>query len=203
MQRCHRGEAPAVLRLHGPGIGQEYALRRREDPSYRFRWPSRDGQPVLAAVRAATGAMTDERCSYCDGHPIDATGEEQIDHFRPKTRPEFLELVCAWDNLFLVCSACNRAKRDEWDEALLRPDVEEFAFERYFLYNALTGDLEPNPAAATEDRHRAARTIELLDLNRAGACIARRRAADRLRRNGPGALVDSDYRFLQPFCAGT
>jgi hypothetical protein len=33
--------------------------------------------------------MTAEHCSYCDGHPLNATGIETVDHFRPKSRPEF------------------------------------------------------------------------------------------------------------------
>jgi len=196
---CTRGEAPDLLRRFGEEIGREYAARRRENSAYQFRWPQREGQFLYAVAHPALAEMTDGRCSYCDGHPITATGEEQIDHFRPKTRDEFYELVCAWENLFLVCSACNRAKRDQWDEALLRPDEEGYGFFKFFSYRTDTGKLEPNPGASTHDQHRAQRTIDILDLNRAGACVARRQVVKAmLAAFSEEEWVDLGYRFLSP-----
>lgn len=126
-------------------------------------------------------------------------GDETVDHFRPKSRPEFYELVCAWTNLFLVCSACNHAKRELWDEALLRPDDPEFRFERYFEYRFDSGEVQPAPTASPEDQARARRTIEILDLNRVGACFSRRLTVRCLRRFSE----DRDalgYRYLIPLC---
>src|SRR5690349_9976779 len=82
----------------------------------------------------------------------------------------------AWENLFLSCWACNAAKREQWDEALLRPDVSDFRFERYFEYRFDTGEIGPNQAAPEIDQSRARSTIAILDLNRSGACASRRRA---------------------------
>jgi uncharacterized protein (TIGR02646 family) len=141
--------------------------------------------------------MTAEHCSYCDACPIDGTGEETIDHFRPKGRPEFYELVCEWSNLFLACSACNNAKQNQWDEALLRPDDPDFGFERYFEYHHDSGRLLPSTTASPEDQERARRTIEIFDLNRRGACSNRRRTVEWIKRRSPE--VDG-YRFLIPLC---
>lgn len=196
-----RGIRPLLLRKYGKSIAREYMAKRIETPNLRFHWPHRENQSLLDVVRIQLSAMTDARCAYCDGYPIDATGEDQVDHFRPKTRREFYHLVCAWKNLFLTCSACNKAKGDKWDEALLRPDVHEFTFLRYFSYRTDNGKLEPNRAASTEDQARASRTIEILDLNRPGACVARQRTVRRILASRPDDdLIDLDYRFLIPLC---
>ncbi len=122
---------------------------------------------------------------------------KEIDHFRPKSRPEFYYLAYAWTNLFLTCTACNSAKREQWDEALLRPDEEDFAFERYF-YAEATGELIPRPGASTVDQHRARRTIAILGLNAGDKVLARRSAARAMRRAAPGELDEFPYRFLLP-----
>jgi uncharacterized protein (TIGR02646 family) len=202
MQECRRGAAPELLAQHGPEIGAEYACRRREDPNFRFRWPQRGGQKLYDIARAALAAMTAQRCSYCDGYPLNATGKDEIDHFRPKTHEDFYELVCAWENLFLVCTSCNRAKRDQWESSLLRPDDPEYSFDRYFLFNFETGELKPAPDIAAPERHRVQRTIEILDLNRPGACTARLTAIKVIRRReSDDELADLAYRFLVPLVA--
>lgn len=195
MRPCTRGEPPEALARDGEALGRAYAEHRRADPAHRFQWR----RSLFQAVRDALGLMTDGHCSYCDASPdaIDATGDETIDHFCPKGRPEFYELVCAWTNLFLACSACNHAKREQWDEALLRPDVPDFRFERYFEYRFESGQLRPSAAASPEDQARARRTIEIFDLNRRGACSNRRRTVEWIQRISPE--VDG-YRFLVPLC---
>lgn len=116
-----------------------------------------------------------------------------------KSREEFYELVCAWENLFLICTSCNGAKQDQWESALLRPDDQGYAFGRYFLFNFNTGELEPAPDISDDDRQRARRTIEILDLNRTGACKARLAAVKTIRRReSDDELADVAYRFLIP-----
>lgn len=201
MNVCFRGSAPELLDRYGYAIGQEYAAKRRANPSHTFQWPQREGQSVYTVAKTALEVMTQRRCAYCDGHPITAMGEDQIDHFRPKSREEFYELVCAWDNLFLICSACNKAKLNKWDNALLRPDEPGFSFSRFFTYRTDTGALEPNAAGSSEDRHRSQRTIEILDLNRIGACEGRRQMVRLIL----AAVSDEDLanvgcRYLIPLC---
>lgn len=200
MRPCQRGVTPELLRKYGLEIGKEYGAKRRSDPTHCFRWPMREGQSLYAIARQALSVMTDGRCSYCDGHPIDAMGESQIDHFRPKSRDEFYELVCAWENLFLTCSSCNKAKMDKWDEALLRPDAPDYEFLNYFQYRTDTGTLEPSAAATPEDQYRARTTIRLLDLNRTGACIMRKICVRMMLTSSSDELEDLGYRFLIPLC---
>lgn len=145
--------------------------------------------------------MTDEHCAYCDATDLDATGEAQIDHFKPKSRSEFYELVCQWSNLFWVCFACNKAKLDKWEPELLRPDADDFEFERYFEYRADSGRLEPSAVASADAQHRAERTIDLLHLNRGGACEQRKNIAREMRREPMLDAKKYPYRFLIPLCA--
>jgi uncharacterized protein (TIGR02646 family) len=141
--------------------------------------------------------MTAYRCSYCDGYPLNATGKDEIDHFCPKSHEVFYELVCAWENLFLICSRCNAAKRDRWEPALLRPDDVDYAFDRYFVFRFDSGELEPAPGITEGDRHRALQTIEILALNRTDACKARLTAVKAIaRRLSDDELADVPYRFL-------
>jgi uncharacterized protein (TIGR02646 family) len=202
MTPCTRGPAPELLVRYGAQIGRDYAGRRRENPRFRFQWPQRDGRPVLDVVREALAVMTAGHCSYCDGHPLGATGVETVDHFRPKSHIAFHELVCTWTNLFLTCTACNHAKREQWEEALLRPDDADFRFERYFELRFDSGALEPASAASAAEQHRARRTIEILDLNRADLCKSRLRIIREMRRRN--AIDDPDdgwaYRYLLPLC---
>jgi len=201
MNRTIRGPTPELLAQHGAQIGLQYAQRRRENPSYRYQWPQRGGERLDHVALVALRAMTDGHCSYCDASEINATGEEQIDHFCPKTLPQFYELVCTWSNLFLTCMACNKAKHDAWHELLLRPDDDGYDFERYLEFDFLTGELLANGAASTSDRARAAKTIELLNLNRTDACKNRPRMVREIRRAvSAGEPIDVGYRFLIALC---
>jgi hypothetical protein len=119
------------------------------------------------------------------------------DQFQP--RAAFCELAYTWTNLFLACSACNRAKGERWDELLLRPDDPDFRFERYFECDFATGELRPAPTAAPEEQARAHRTIEVLRLNRADTCKSRKRTLWVLR-HMPSDIGEDDlaYRYLIP-----
>ena len=201
MMACERGPAPELLLRHGAAIAQDYIAKRRENPGYDFRWPQRDGQSLLAVVRAALEAMTEGHCAYCDGYPIGAMSDAEIDHFRPKSREEFYGLVCTWENLFRICRACNKAKLDKWEPVLFRPDEPGFAFSRYFSYRTDTGALEPNVAASIDEQHRARRTIEILDLNRADACVLRKTTVRLMLLTSVAEdLADLGYRYLIPLC---
>jgi uncharacterized protein (TIGR02646 family) len=176
MTPCPRSDEPELLARHGAAIAGEYVERRRAQPAAEFRWPRRESQSLLEVVRAALVAMTANHCSYCDGHPLGATDVPAVDHFRPKGREVFYGLVCTWTNLYLSCSACNKAKREQWDDALLHPDAPDYRFERYFEFRFETGELQPAPAASTDEQQRARCTIKIFDLNRADACQVRKRA---------------------------
>jgi hypothetical protein len=83
---------------------------------------------------------------------------------------------------------------------LLRPDDLDFRFERYFEYRFDSGKLQPAPAANHDEQRRASRTIEILDLNRVGACASRKRMVHFLRSIGAATPDDCAYRYLISLC---
>jgi uncharacterized protein (TIGR02646 family) len=196
---CIRGVQPDLLQRFGAEISANYHTKKSTDKLYQFRWPKRENQSLYNIVRSELALMTNSHCAYCDGYPITSTGEEQIDHFRPKSRKEFYGLVCDWDNLYLICSACNKAKLAKWNKLLLKPDMPGYEFTLYFSYRTDTGQLIPNKAATSDKQLRAKITIKILDLNRSGARIARRRMIKSLLATfSVEDLNDLDYRFLIP-----
>ncbi len=197
MKPCTRGREPELLEQYGAELLRDDAARRSANPTARFEWRQREGRSLLMIVREALAHMTEGHCSYCDGHPINDTGQETVDHFRPKSL--FRDLAYTWTNLFLACSACNHAKGERWDELLLRPDDPDFQFERYFECDFATGKLRSAPTASPEEQARADRTIDILDLNRDDTCESRLRILEWL---WDGRLDSEDnalpYRYLIP-----
>src|SRR5450755_630058 len=57
-----------------------------------------------------------KRCAYCHIPEMryGPTGNYAVDHFRPKSRPEFATLVCRYSNLFYACRDCNLYKGSTW-----------------------------------------------------------------------------------------
>lgn len=128
------------------------------------------------------------------------TSRITVDHFRPVSDEEFWRFAFEWTNLYVSCDVCQQAKRDFFDPLLLRPDEAGFCFETYFIYDAHSGRIEPNPAASYCDRKRADLTWQVFDLNRDERCVSRRRTLQRMlrdQRNGElGAAREYPYRFL-------
>lgn len=195
MIRLRRPEAPAFLAEHGNAWSERWAARRAEDPAARFRWVSYEGTAVNLHVRPLLAAMTAGHCAYCDASELGAVSLETIDHFRPKDA--FPLHAYAWANLFPACDVCQNTKGNQFVDELLKPDDDEYTFERFFLYDVKTGELEPNPGARAEDQRRAAETIRIFGLNLHGRPTSRKRMRERRLRQGddPEPLDTWPYRF--------
>ena len=193
MMGFQRSPTPELLETHGHQWTTRWEERRQANPSAGFDWPQVDGRPVNQILLSLLGEMTLEHCSYCDGFPINATGQPTIDHFRPKHR--FLGLAFAWENLFYACDRCQgrNGKGEQWSDPLLKPDESDYSFFRYFRYVNATGRLEPNPEASTEDQRRATETIRIFRLNDDGRTADRKRVLRLYRSFAP---ENCPYRFL-------
>lgn len=144
-------------------------------------------------MRATLTHWTDERCAYCDGW-LGVESRSTIDHFKSKSW--FPELAYSWTNLFPCCDNCQQQKPEEHDRGLLKPDHPDYRFERFFICNYASGEVEPAPEASPEDRARAAVTIRALGLNLPARTQARLRELKKFERD-PGELLDDySYRFF-------
>lgn len=57
-----------------------------------------------------------ECCAYCLLHEVLAAGAEnfELDHFRPKSLPEFADHVNDFYNIYYSCHVCNHTKWRKW-----------------------------------------------------------------------------------------
>lgn len=137
-----------------------------------------------------------QHCAFCDGYPLGPFARQTLEHFRPVSH--YPRLCYAWFNLFVCCDQCQAAKRDHFDKKLLKPDTEDYSFERYFIINYKTGEIAPNPRATEAEQQRAQTTITLYGLNDYGCPQSRIREAKRyqdLLEKGY-TLDDFSYRFF-------
>ncbi len=60
-----------------------------------------------------------DRCVYCAIHDAELGGQRNfhVEHYKPKSKPEFAHLTNHYDNLFYACALCNTFKSDSWFSA--------------------------------------------------------------------------------------
>jgi hypothetical protein len=74
---------------------------------------------------------------------------------------------------------CIFGKMEQYSADLLRPDAEDFSFERYFFYNFTSYEIEPNLDASAEEQRRAIVTRNIFQFNHPGQTTSRRHAWER------------------------
>ncbi len=204
MMKQTRPPTPEYLREHYKAWGHRYADRRSQDSNAAFYWPTIGGDKVNVLLTADLEHITQHHCAYCDRNDFGAT----IDHFRPKSR--FPRLAFAWPNLFLCCNECQQAKATNFDnrlpegttfdKRLLKPDTQDYTFQRYFIVNFDTGIIDVNPAATDEEKERTEITIHVFELNKPRRKTARKLMIklmfELMRRSEDLPLDDLPYRFL-------
>jgi hypothetical protein len=59
------------------------------------------------------------RCVYCAILDVELGGQRNfhVEHYKPKSRPEFAHLINDYENLFYACALCNTFKSDSWFQA--------------------------------------------------------------------------------------
>jgi len=145
---------------------------RKNAQGKRFTWPDYHLQKLNRVLLPLLQSDNQFHCCYCDAYPVQGVSADTIDHFRPKS--VYPQEAFDWENLFYCCSACQEAKLEQFETGLLKPDVQDFSFDRFFRFNAATGEIEPNPIAPAEDIQRAEVSIRLFGLNEKGRPITRR-----------------------------
>lgn len=167
MRRLHRIPAPSFLTNRWQDWGERYAQNKTTNPSHVFQWATHQQQKVNQRLLPSLIAQTQNHCSYCDYAPP-RFGDDTIDHFRPKGNPRFYRLAYQWENLYFCCNHCQRVKMEQFDDRLLCPDEMQYRFERYFLLDTRTFEIQPNLAATPDEQQRAMITIEIFGFNHEG-----------------------------------
>ena len=115
-------------------------------------------------------SRSNNNCWYCERQCDAETGGRAptVDHFRPISR--FPHLVYEWTNWVFSCQRCNvENKKDKWpDLGYVDPAAADVAErpERYFDYDAATGEIVPKTGLTSEARRKARQTVRDLGLDK-------------------------------------
>lgn len=203
MRKQTRPDPPEEFRQNADKWNRQWAELRTRNPSAGFHWYETAGRTAREIALPALKEMTQDHCAFCDVFPLDDRSREPVEHFKPKSRPEFYDQAYTWENLYYCCEFCQGSKGEKWNDQFppLRPDAAEYSFSRYFRFEFTTGRIEPNPLLKNSepDAWQQARvTIELYGLDEPAK---RRRRLQELRKwsrsSGP-VLNEFAYRdFLE------
>ncbi len=119
----------------------------------------RDGSPTRTCTQAFTGEHGyrnfktflredfKKRCGYtdCPDNWFGGRRSFHIDHFKPKSSPEFEHLINEYSNLVYACPHVNEAKSNKWNDSYLDPV--DFDFNEHFLRDD-SGNIQPKTANA-------------------------------------------------------
>lgn len=196
MMKFDRPPQPAFLQEKYKQWGHDYHSKRQDNSAAPLVWRTYQGTRVNELILEALNAAAKDHCAFCDGYPLGVFARQTIEHFRPVSR--YPRLAYAWANLFICCDRCQASKRDRFDKLLLKPDALDYAFERYFVVNYRTGEIEVNPGATERDQARARLTIEFYALNEPGRPQSRLLEAKKYRAlpHDEYILDDFPYRFF-------
>jgi len=147
-------------------------------------------------IRDALLDMTGGRCAYT-GKKIDKE-LAVIDHFIPLK----INQSSDWNNLYVVNPITEQLKNDKYDEKLIRPDEDDYEFDRYFDFDK--SYIIPNPNANSYDKKRAEITINTFGLNHENILSDRsrelskyldgiRQQIGKMPKNGNDRSFDADY----------
>ncbi len=195
MRHFTRSEEPEILRDNWERIGNEYTIKRMVNANCSFAWPQLNNVKINHSILQILKEQTQAHCSYCDRFPL-FRKDDSIDHFKPKSDKRFYTLVCKWDNLYLCCNHCQDAKKVQFNDDLLRPDAEDYSFNRYFVYNYNTNTIEVNPLASPEDKRKAEITRSIFDFNHDALIKARENAAFRFVFDAAVNMETYEFRFV-------
>lgn len=143
----------------------DYRAHIWNDLSAECKQQVRKALTIMQGIPGVTGQSDSEygaRCAYCES-AIHAQGH--IEHFRPKARDCYPELMFDWCNLFLACGAtkhCGHYKGNRDPGVALKPDVDEP--EACFHCHS-SGEIRVRAQISSDGKQRAQQTCNLFNLN--------------------------------------
>ncbi|MGB1207209.1 MAG: hypothetical protein ACPG5B_16295 [Chitinophagales bacterium] len=155
MMRFDRGNCPECLwykdknnKHNYQKWNQKWKSTHKKNPVASFNWPQEINLKIIQDLRI----MSKHHCAFCDKY-MGAADSDSIEHFWPKKI--FPEFAFSWENLFLSCGGCQKAPKgwkkfqNDWIEAeksplILKPDMCDFSFQRYFFFDTNSGEIKVN-----------------------------------------------------------
>ncbi len=189
--------ATPVFLLEWEKFGRAWEEEIASNPKRNFTWNQITKKNKEGIVQELF-TMSKQHCGFCDEFPAGSGFQKTIEHFMPKKK--FPLEAYHWENLYPCCNVC-QSKIERYNEFLLRPDADDYSFERYFHFDSLNGKIEPSPFASPEDQKRAEITCEIYKLNhpdRNASRLITYRHFRTLIENGRH-LDDMPFRFLQSY----
>jgi uncharacterized protein (TIGR02646 family) len=177
MRKFNRTAEPAICVKYSTKWNLQWVESRKTNPKTAFNWYSAEGKTAREHMLPTLREQSQGHCNFCDASPLEGVSDEPIEHFRPKS--SFPDHAYTWSNLYYCCNACQKAKREQWDEKLLHADADDFSFSRYFEFDFTTGEIRPNPLSQQAEQERAAMTVKLYGLD---STARRRNRLDQARR---------------------
>lgn len=193
MKSFKRSNAPDWLLKNWVKWGERF--KQKLDNSKKkneFTWYSYKKEKVNKLLYPILRDLTQNHCSFCDGFPLQQTGET-IEHFKPKSK--FPLLSYQWENLYISCHNCQQ-KLDEFNDSLLQPDKIDYEFSEYFIYNYASGEIKENPAKPLSNQQKAKETIRIYRLNDFGRPEDRKRVFKQFNDSNNPVIDDFAYRFM-------
>jgi len=192
MIAINRSEAPIELSDNYVRWTQRFVERRTENPGAEFFWNTINGVTINKIILPVLLNDTNGHCSYCDSFPL-LNSNKTIDHFFPKS--DYPQDAYNWANLYVACRECQDNKGVIVSDDLLRPDVDDYNFNNFFIINFTEFKLEPNPMSSEDFQTKAETTIRILDLNSIEFQIARRHSYTR-EKDENSIIEDFAFRYL-------
>ena len=194
MMKLVKTPAPEFLRSNYKKWGKKYKAKRENiNKTDNFVWATHQGEKVNVLLLPFLRIETNYHCAFCDGFPLEATGET-IEHFRPKS--SFPLLSYLWANLLYCCKYCNENKGENPERLLIKPNEINYSFETYFLFDYDSGKIESNPALPEIGKLKAENTIRLYGLNEHNRPKWRKRFLKLYLKTENPNVEDFPYRFI-------
>ncbi len=144
---------------------------------------------IYNLLRNELKILTNGHCSFCDGYPLNDTSKETIEHYFPKA--EYKDRTYEWGNLFYTCDKCQSYSNSHRSFVYtLKMDDEDYSFDRYFWFDAESGEVRVYENLSEKEKNDAINFLERYGINNSDA----RKMSRRQKYNDLIVIFKSDSR---------
>lgn len=159
-----RPDEPTYLKENWQKWGDPYATRRTIDAGARFQWPQLDHEKINKPLSELLSSPLRNIAPIATLIPLESGRIRSTISVQNRflIAPSGVQM----GKPYFSCPNCQGFKKEKWSDAprLIAPDEEGYSFERFFIIDFSTWQIEPNPKASEFDQQRATYTITTLGL---------------------------------------